>query len=478
MSRSLVLTVLLALATAFPSVARQEVTTADDRRIQAAGLLVRGLTRSFLGDEAGALVLLERAASLAPDDAALHSALATSADRLGQAPRAVAHARRAVELAPDRAEFSVALARLLGASGDAAGAVALMDRVVVDHPGMPGLALERVRLLAALEQRTAAWEGYRDLVRDGPVPDVVLEESFDVAMDLGLLDDALALVEQLAERHPGDAGFVRRRGELLVRLGREDEARAAFGNAAALDPEDREAREALDALLRGGGAEASDVASAGALVADGRAREAARALSAIVDDDPARLDAWQALLVALRAAGDPAAAADRAGDARLFFPGDPELALQAGFSALEALRPADAWSAFERVLFLEAEAGTPGSARATTAAAAGALALALTNAPSSGLPELFEAFSAALADAGRADAPPGRGTPFERMAAAGPDADALDAVANAFSATPLALVAAGDALARAGRATEARARWLAAEAAAAGNPVTRIRLAR
>ncbi|GIJ45033.1 RNA polymerase subunit sigma-24 [Virgisporangium aliadipatigenens] len=95
----------------------------------------------------------------------------------------------------------------------------------------------------ALHPEETDWERiaalYRVLVHVQPSPIVELNRAVAVGMATGPLS-GLAVVEPLAASLDGYALFHAVRGDLLERLGRDAEARAAFGRAAALTRNERE----------------------------------------------------------------------------------------------------------------------------------------------------------------------------------------------------------------------------------------------
>ncbi len=64
----------------------------QDPVLVASRLLVRGMTRSFLGDLEGATQLFDQALRLQPEDAAIHGALAGTYVKLGDLSQATFYA--------------------------------------------------------------------------------------------------------------------------------------------------------------------------------------------------------------------------------------------------------------------------------------------------------------------------------------------------------------------------------------------------
>jgi tetratricopeptide (TPR) repeat protein len=167
----------------------------------------------------------------------------------GRAREAAAVLQRYVRIAPRNADGHVALARALMSTGRAADAVASFERALPPRPE-PELALEYVAALAAAGRRNDALR-----YLDGLEPLVsYLLAAIDLEMRAGKHAAALRRIEA------AEAGaavrkdeWLERRGDLLMKMGRTNEARAAYQSAldaiARLPPERRRTR-AIAAMER------------------------------------------------------------------------------------------------------------------------------------------------------------------------------------------------------------------------------------
>jgi tetratricopeptide (TPR) repeat protein len=154
----------------------------------------------------------------------------------GRHEAAVRSLDRFLDRRPDHVEALVTRARTFAAARDFPKAVRDFNRAIDGSPRAdPDLYLERARAQAAQNERhrIEALAGLEQgLAKLGPL--VTLELAcLDIEVELKRYDAALARVNRLAARSPRKETWLARRGEILERAGRNDEARGAF--AAALD---------------------------------------------------------------------------------------------------------------------------------------------------------------------------------------------------------------------------------------------------
>ena len=112
--------------------AARQISPQQDVRAQQ--LMVRGMTRAYLGDHEGAIALYEEALRLVPGEAALLSALAASHQALDDLTSALFYAQQAVALASDNVYYHHALAELHLEAGDAEAAAATYDTLLTHFP--------------------------------------------------------------------------------------------------------------------------------------------------------------------------------------------------------------------------------------------------------------------------------------------------------------------------------------------------------
>ncbi|MBO6575606.1 MAG: tetratricopeptide repeat protein [Rhodothermales bacterium] len=219
----------------------------QDPVLTASRLLVRGMTRSFLGDYDGALALFDQALRLQPDDAAIHGAIAEVHETQGDLNQASFYAERALSLAPEGPEHLRLASRLRRTTGDLVGSLEALDTLVGVRPRESAAHVERARVLVALEQRGEARAAYALADDLAPLPTPVLGELLEVHIDLGELQEAVSLTERMLSAEPA-APVALTRGQILVQLGRTEEAIESMQLALTLDPANQEAREALAEL--------------------------------------------------------------------------------------------------------------------------------------------------------------------------------------------------------------------------------------
>jgi len=286
-----------------------------------------GIARAWLStddpaDVTRALAVLERAAQLAPDVAAVHTALGRARERAGDAAGAAEAYDRALRLDPDERLARRRLLRLALQGRDHARARHEADRLVAGAPEDP----EHRFLAALVADRDGRLEdarrGYRKAIAlaNGNYPEAwlnlgVLERGAgDRAAAQAAYEEALKLrpgyaaawlnLGRLHEaaRAPRDAEAAYRRavageagyasgwlalGQLLSEEGRTDEAVAAFRSALAARP----------------GWDSAELSLAVALARAGRHEEAIAAYRALLARMPRYISAWYDLGLALRAAG-------------------------------------------------------------------------------------------------------------------------------------------------------------------------------
>jgi tetratricopeptide (TPR) repeat protein len=111
------------------------------------------------------------------------------------------------------------------AADDFSRAVEHLKRPTPDH-----VLAWRDALLAAGRRAEALAALDRGMRRVGVVASLQLP-AVDLALALGRDDDAVARLDALLARHPGNEAWLFRKGEILRRAGREQEARQAFAAA-------------------------------------------------------------------------------------------------------------------------------------------------------------------------------------------------------------------------------------------------------
>ena len=382
--------------------------------VRAQQLMVKGMTRAYLGDHDEAIALYEEALQLVPSEATLFSALAASHRALDELTSAVFYAQRAIVLAPDNVYHHHHLAELHLEAGDAEQAADAYDALLTRFPQDEAALLASAELFSRLGYTDRAAQRYErllDVVGDDPV---LLENVLQLYLRQG--DDARAesTLQALIEQEVDDPALRQMLGELYLRQGRQEEATAAFERAIesgggeetvlALSDLYRQQGDAAkaDALLDASVAPSNEAAAPDVLLEKARplarraeadpeaAAAATRLVERALDQDPANAEAlallgtlraqagdyeragalfddalaqdprdpalWQRAAEAHFRSGNAQRAADVADEATLLFPGHPSL-LQTSGQALAALhRNEEALAALEEALALLEEA--------------------------------------------------------------------------------------------------------------------------
>ena len=159
----------------------------------------------------------------------------------GELERAAAALRAAVDVKPDYVDAHLALGGVLKARGDLTGATRALRRAISLDKALPtahytlGLALQQAGDVAGARAELDEAERLR---RRGE-----LEHEALVATSVGIqkaqdgdLSAALAQFPRATQVFDEYAPAHYQRGLVLQRLGREDDARAAFGRAQQLNP--------------------------------------------------------------------------------------------------------------------------------------------------------------------------------------------------------------------------------------------------
>lgn len=178
-----------------------------------------GVALTQMGRTAEALVPMQKAAALSPDDAEAQNNLGAAFQKLGRLDAAETSYRRALRISPDYLEAHSNLA------------VALKD-------------------LGRLDEAEASCRRALQLHPDEPE---VLGNLGLVLKDLGRLDEALASCRRALQIRPDHAELHSNLGLVLKDLGRLDEAEASFRRALQIRPEYAEACINLGATLQEGG---------------------------------------------------------------------------------------------------------------------------------------------------------------------------------------------------------------------------------
>src|SRR4051812_47797613 len=224
--------VLLALSTpAWPhgplQVQIDEASAAIERHPADARLYVkRGELLRLHEEWDAALADYLRAATLAPDDDSIDFLRGRALQEAQRFDAARVELDRYLARHPEHAAARIARARTLHALGDNRRAAADYDVAIerIAKPD-PDLYLERARAEMSAKAPARALAGIdAGLARLGPIP-ALQEAGIGIEIEQGHADAALARIDVMAQAAPRKETLLVRRGEILLRAGRESEAR-------------------------------------------------------------------------------------------------------------------------------------------------------------------------------------------------------------------------------------------------------------
>lgn len=188
--------------------------------------------RLLARDFDGALVALEHAAAhgaAAEDVAGLRGAVFLEAGlpriALVELDRSLASRPLQPGVLVVRARARMQVGDPRGAATDLAAAVDAMREPTPDH-----VVAWRDALVASGDPAAALAALDHGMTRVGAVPSLQLA-ALDLALELGREEDALRRIDALLATEPRNHAWHARRGDVLVRLGRTDEAREAYARA-------------------------------------------------------------------------------------------------------------------------------------------------------------------------------------------------------------------------------------------------------
>jgi tetratricopeptide (TPR) repeat protein len=148
---------------------------------------------------------------------------------------------RAVELQPQNFDLHATLARARGRDGDWDGVVDVIKRFLTVAPRQIGDAVELMTELAASAPPTAAFQWFLidTLMISGRVPQAITQLERVLGADPSSAERALAVYDRILDRMPDNAAAHQRRGNVLLQLGRLNEARQSLDRAIRLSPQDK-----------------------------------------------------------------------------------------------------------------------------------------------------------------------------------------------------------------------------------------------
>jgi protein O-GlcNAc transferase len=206
----------------------------DPRDFAAQHLL--GVIHAQQGLNDQALVEIDAAVAIKPDDAEAQLNRANVLKALGRGDEALEGYARALALQPDWPQAENNRGTVLQAQGRHEAALAAYDRALALRPEYAEALNNRGSVLQDLKRPAEALESYDRALRRAPNFPAGFNNRGTVLMELRRFADALSCFDRALALRPGNAEVINNRGNALQGLGRSDEALAAYDQALALNP--------------------------------------------------------------------------------------------------------------------------------------------------------------------------------------------------------------------------------------------------
>lgn len=268
-----------------------------------------GILYQRTGRPEQALAELERAVALDPDRPEGRFNLGVTLGRLGRYDEGAAELRRAIELRPGYPEAWYNLGVFRREQGELDQAVAAFQRALELDPDAPAVHAALAVTYGLQGRDTEAAAALTEANRLDPARAEAARAT--LALDLarqGRLDEAERELESLTQNAPTAETWYNL-GLVRARQGRPEDARAAYEQALALDPDHAPAHNNLGIQQ----------------AAQGDLQSARRHLEKATASDPAYAEAWLNLGVVLDQSGDPTAALQALERAAALDPQNPRI---------------------------------------------------------------------------------------------------------------------------------------------------------
>jgi tetratricopeptide (TPR) repeat protein len=412
-------------ATSARAQAQSTSAPAADPVTQAQRLLVRGMTRAYVGDTEAAITIYEKALQKAPREASILSALADAHAAEDDATSALFYARQARDAAPSNPAYHRQLARLQRSTGRLEEAIATYREITRRFPDDREARRHLAETLARADRPREAIDTYNRILQSAPAGEAEIrqemlslyrtlgdaggvERTLQALIDLrptdrsyrlelgrqyresGRIQDAIEVYRDLLASHPSDPALVsdlaalywradrpERADSLLRRYTRPEaatpeqlvgRAQALYRGAAADAPSDPGLTETVTRLLETALDRAPSNATALQLLGQiryeaGRYAEAGSLLTRALDQNPKAPKQWILAASAHLQADQPDLAAETAEEGLLLFPGQYPLVRTAAFAHLRTQNNRQALARMQEAVDLSADADTISSTR-------------------------------------------------------------------------------------------------------------------
>ena len=331
-------------------------------------LLAAGINELQLGAPVQAEALIAQALSLQPDSVPARFFLASANLALGRPERALQALGSLVDSPEANPEHLVLAARAHLLNGDARKAAALYERAEKLKPSDTQVQVQLAVAKAETGQSELALRELEAIARRSASTDADLQ-LVATQLSLGKAEEALAAIDRLETKSPGQASTLELRGRVLLAKGDKAGARTAFAAALQKDPRFFPALAQLTSLDVQEGLAMAAVTRletlAGVRPPDSRlltllatvkattdapATEVLALLQQATRADPTDSRAWLALLARQLHGGDFAEAISAAREAAASLPDDPAVLDMVGRIQLRAGEPAQAASTYASLL--------------------------------------------------------------------------------------------------------------------------------
>jgi tetratricopeptide (TPR) repeat protein len=332
-------------------------------------VVLRGYTRMYILDYAGALAVFEEGLKLDPDNAVLLSSLSEASRGSGDLESSLFYLQRALQSDPGNLFYLRDYAHIEFESGNVSGSIEAYNTLLQSDDALISDVLELIRLHALIDDLpSAARTAEYATERWGPNVDVLIQYA-DILERMGDSTTLANVLQQLTLDDPDDINLQTRRAIALIRSNDWPGAEDALNTILELDPENKVARDILaqaqsdgsnfdpelDLLIAESDATATSDISLAAntaesdedlsteqlknLLSENPSRrdlqimladrlfdednflEAAQRYEQIVQNEPRNLNAWVGCIEAYTLANEPQRGIDISDDALLLFPG-------------------------------------------------------------------------------------------------------------------------------------------------------------
>jgi len=215
-----------------------------------AGMAWRVLAFASMLQGKDALMALQKASELLPEDAELHNYLGIALQDRGQLASAESCYRRALLLQPQYAEAQDNLGSVLRELGRLSESVSSHRQALSINPGSPEVLNNLGLALQAQGELEAAEANYREALKFRPRYAEALGNLANVLRDAGQIQEALVLYRKAMQSEPGLAEAHDNLGSALLQVGQREEALASYRQALAIKPAYAEAHLHLGNALR------------------------------------------------------------------------------------------------------------------------------------------------------------------------------------------------------------------------------------